>query len=89
MDATPRGITEQLEGLTSTEGQRLVSPYIGKWIKVSAPVVDVMAGTDSATAVVIGSIYEGDRIFLWFGADSMKRAELLRKGRRHYCERTH
>ncbi len=66
------------EGRTEIEAERLVQPYLGKWVRVSGTVANVVGGGDRASFTVT---LENKYAFFNFREDRWRsRLEVLRQG---------
>lgn len=85
IQSEPSSLISMLDGLTDVQGQRLLAPYIGKWMRVSGPVSevkDLQAGSPAGVLVPYAHIYVGpDRtlVSLIFAPEWFDQLSLVRK----------
>jgi hypothetical protein len=65
---------------TDVQGKRVVAPYIGRWLRVSGRLQQVMDHSAGSSGLV--SLKGKSGLSLWFGDDDYKRLEVLKPGSR-------
>jgi hypothetical protein len=80
---TPEYLFAFFEGHTTAQGQRSVSDYIGKWMRLAGPVSNVQVFIRSAVVTFLiqrGSLALFDSVSMWFPEASKETVRLLNVG---------
>jgi hypothetical protein len=79
--ATPQFLTGFFEGHTDAQGKRSVADYLGKWMPVRGPVIDVQVFEKSVAVSLRMDKVRGRpltiSVVLWFSGEWMDRVKLL------------
>jgi len=81
-DVTPANLHALFEGVTQHEGRVRAKPYLGKWMKITGTVKDVMYEAEQGWLVPVSTEGSGwmEATILRFDADETPKVEMLRKG---------
>lgn len=83
IDDDPAYLMGLFKGLTNVQGQKLAEPYIGKWVRITAP----LGSATSISPDLVQVTTEADpqrpmtAVFMRFGAPWIDHFSTLRKGR--------
>ena len=67
VSATPKYMTGfYRQGHTSVQARKLAEAFLGKWIKVSGPLGDVLGNYEKQRMAVSGSIFTNDLVNMFF-----------------------
>jgi hypothetical protein len=83
VDVTPEYLTGFFRGgHTSIQAKKLAEAFIGKWMKISGHVDDVLGSTDLQRQVTFKgrSIFNNDQVFLYFRPEWFDRLSTLKPG---------